>query len=116
MKLGHLTDYLSLQFGFELGELGNFDCASTVDAVGEVLGLIFDAVFPEFSPFINAGLALGELACEAAETFNKAGHRREIDAVDAADSKLAKAWEKEMKKDRKLPIPEHKKRELGMLD
>jgi hypothetical protein len=103
------------QFGFDLGELGNFDCISSIGAVGEVLGAIFDTIFSEFAWLIETGVQLGELACEAAETFNPARSRRDIE-MDKIDAKLARAWEKEMKKDRKLPIPEHKKRELGLID
>jgi hypothetical protein len=98
-----------------LGELGNFDCTGTVGIVEQVLGAIFDAIFPEFAWLIETGVQLGELACEAAETFNPTKSRREIE-MDKADAKLARAWEKEMKKDRRLPIPEHKKRELGLID
>ena len=104
-----------MQFGFELAQLGDFDCSSTIGVVGEVLGAIFDAIFPEFAWLIETGVQLGELACKAAETFNPTKSRREIE-MDEADAKLARAWEKEMKKDRKLPMPEHKKRELGLID
>ena len=106
--------FYSLQFGFDLGELGNFDCSSIVDTVGEVLGAIFDAIFPEFAWLIDTGVELGELACEAEETFNQKS-RRAIEQ-EKAEAKLARAWKKEMKKDRKLPMPEHKKRELGLID
>lgn len=51
------------------------------------------------------------MACQAAETFNPTKSKREIE-----DDRLAKAWKKEMKKDRKLPMPELKKRELGLLE
>ncbi|KAF3770871.1 hypothetical protein M406DRAFT_67232 [Cryphonectria parasitica EP155] len=107
--------WFEAEFGFELGEMGNFDCSSTVDLVGDVLSAIFDAIFPEFAWLITSGIQLGELACEAAETFNPTKSRREIEA-DRASAKLARAWEKEMKKDRKLPMPDHRKRELGLMD
>lgn len=103
------------QFGFELGELGNFDCSSTVGIVGEVLGAIFSGLFPEFAWLIESGVELGELACEAAETFNPGKSRREIEMYQA-DAKSARAWEKELRKERMLPMPEHKKRQLGLID
>ncbi|THV55360.1 hypothetical protein BGAL_0009g00090 [Botrytis galanthina] len=103
------------EFGFELGELGNLDCASTVDLVGEVLGNIFDNIFPEFIWLIEMGVKLGEIACDAAETFNPTRLLPRDPETSMAVEKLAKAWAKEVKKERILPIPEHKKRELGLL-
>lgn len=76
-----------------------------------MIGAIFDAIFPEFAWLITTGVELGALACEAAETFNPTKSKREIE-----DARLAKAWAKELKKDRKLPMPEHKKRELGLIE
>jgi hypothetical protein len=78
------------QFGFELGELGNFDCSSTVALVGEVLGASFEAIFPEFAWLIETGVQLGEFACEAAETFNPTKSRREIE-MDQADRETRKS-------------------------
>ncbi|TGO28094.1 hypothetical protein BPAE_0032g00370 [Botrytis paeoniae] len=104
-----------VKFGFELGELGNFDCASTVDLVGEVLGNIFDAIFPEFIWLIKTGVKLGEIACDAAETFNPTRLLLRDPKTSIVDENLAKAWAKEIKKERKLPMPEYKKRELGLL-
>jgi hypothetical protein len=98
-----------------LGDLGNFDCSSTVATVGEVLGAIFDGFFPEFAWLVETGVELGELACEAAETFNPDRSKREIEMYKA-DAKSARAWEKEMRKERMLPMPEHKKRQLGLVD
>lgn len=105
----------SSQFGFKLGELGNLDCGGTVGVVAEVMAVIFDAILPEFAWLITTGVVLGKLACEAAENFNPTRSLQDR-AMDAADANLAKAWKKELKKDRKLPMPEHKKRELGLID
>ncbi|TGO17700.1 hypothetical protein BTUL_0015g00360 [Botrytis tulipae] len=107
--------WFETEFGFELGELGNFDCASSVDLVGEVLGNIFDAIFPEFIWLIETGVKLGEIACDAAETFNPTRLLLRDPETSIVDEKLAKAWAKEIKKERMLPIPEYKKRELGLL-
>ncbi|TVY39833.1 hypothetical protein LSUB1_G002573 [Lachnellula subtilissima] len=107
--------WFETEFGFAAGELGDFDCVGSVDVVAEVLGAIFDAIFPEFAWLINTGVVLGELACEAAEIFNPTRSKRDIEQ-DKVDAKLARAWQKEVKKDRKLPMPEHKKRELGIID
>lgn len=104
-----------MQFGFELADFGNFDCSSTVSTVGEILEAIFLGVFPEFLWLLETGVELGELACKAAETFHTSKTRRQIES-DPADAKLARAWEKEMRKERMLPMPEHKKRELGLID
>lgn len=65
-----LANSYSSQFGFDLGELGNFDCASTIDLVEEVLGHIFDAISPGFTWLIEMGVKLGEIACRAAKKFN----------------------------------------------
>ncbi|TVY71255.1 hypothetical protein LSUE1_G007150 [Lachnellula suecica] len=110
------TMWFETEFGFEAGQLGNFDCESTVGIVGDVLAAIFAAIAPEFEWLVELGVQVGELACEAEETFNKPSKRGlGIDQFQS-DAKLNKAWEKEMKKDRRLPMPEHKKRELGLLD
>ncbi|KAF7894175.1 hypothetical protein EAF00_007689 [Botryotinia globosa] len=105
----------SKQFDFDLGELDNFDCASSVDLVGEVLGNVFDAIFPEIIWLIETGVKLGEIACDAAETFNPTRLLLRDPETSIVDEKLAKAWAKEIKKERMLPIPEHKNRELGLL-
>ncbi|TGO66845.1 hypothetical protein BOTNAR_0053g00380 [Botryotinia narcissicola] len=97
--------WIETEFGFELGELGNFDCASSVDLIGEVLGNIFDAVFPEFIWLIETGVKLGEIACDAAETFNPTRLLLRDPETSIVDEKLAKAWAKEIKKERMLPIP-----------
>jgi hypothetical protein len=105
------------QFGFELGELGSFDCSSTVETVGAVLSVIFDAILPEFAWLLATGMELGELYCEAEQNFNPTRFRSIRDTeIEKADAKLARGWEKEMKKDRKLPMPDHKKRQLGLID
>ncbi|KAF5867938.1 uncharacterized protein Bfra_007133 [Botrytis fragariae] len=108
--------WFETEFGFDLGELGNFDCASSVDLVGEVLGNIFDAIFPEFIWLIETGVKLGEIACEAAETFNPTRLLIRDSEISIADEQLAKAWAKEIKKERMLPMPERKKRELGLIE
>lgn len=69
--------------------MGNFDCSSIVATVGEVLSVIFDAILPEFAWLIDTGVKLGELACEAEETFNSKS-KREIEQ-EKAEAKLAKA-------------------------
>lgn len=102
------------QFGFDLGEQGEFDCESVVGAVGGVIGAILDAVAPELIWLVEAGIELGELGCAASEVFNpKSTRDLETEKTDAA---LARAWEKEMRRERVLPMPEHKKRELGLID
>ncbi|KAF7959507.1 hypothetical protein EAE96_001123 [Botrytis aclada] len=92
--------WFETEFGFEL----------------EVLGNIFDAIFPEFIWLIETGVKLGEIACDAAETFNPTRLLLRDPETSIIDEKVAKAWEKEIKKERMLPMPEHKKRELGLLD
>lgn len=82
--------------------------------MGLVLGAIFDAIFPEFAWIVDTGVELAKATCQAVETFHK-GTRRGL-GMNEADAKLARAWEKELKKDRKLPMPDHKKRELGLID
>ncbi|TGO55367.1 hypothetical protein BCON_0093g00400 [Botryotinia convoluta] len=90
--------WFETEFGFDLGELGDFGCASTVDLVGEVLGNIFDAIFPEFIWLIETGVKLGEIACDAAETFNLTRLLLRDPETSIVDEKLAKAWAKEIKK------------------
>lgn len=88
------------------------------------MGRIFETLLPEIQWLIEGAVQLGEIACDIAETFNppppppKKGSRSLLRDLEKsiADEKLAKAWAKEMKKERRLPMPEHKKRELGLID
>ncbi|KAI9640443.1 hypothetical protein NHQ30_011188 [Ciborinia camelliae] len=103
----------SSQFGFNLGEFGSFDCAKIVNNLGDVLALLLDAIAHEFAWIAAEGVILGNIACDAADTFHPSSRKRDPEREEA--DRLAKAWQKEMKKTKKLPMPEHKKRELGMI-
>jgi len=57
------------EFGFKLGEIGDYSCEDTVSIIGEVLEPIFVGVLPGFAWVAEEGIQIAEAACALKDTF-----------------------------------------------
>lgn len=89
-------------------------CSKIVEAVGSVLGFIFDGPMPGFARVINDGHVLADIGCDEVDGLKEQNnHKRDLERGEADN--LAKAWQKEMRKTRNLPMKEHKEERVRII-